>query len=142
MSDEPLTAAAWEQWAREANEALAELSAKGARWWDFSCSHRRFQLVVGDPVGSNVAIMLFWANHLAGPTQWENQAIRVRYQFTHTVPLLGLSWILEDERVGFRAEAPNFMWAKDVDVCDQEHWQLWRPDRPTASKPHHHLGSD
>lgn len=122
-----LTEADWEHWERDANLALAEFSSEEGRWWGFTCSHHRFQLVVGDPAGRNIAIMLFWTKRLSGPIRWDRQEIRVHHQFERTAKSLDILWTLEDSNVGFRAEASNFLWARDVDACDEHSWKLWRP---------------
>jgi hypothetical protein len=49
----------WFSWIGEANDALASLADVDARWWGFGPPCNCFQLLVGDAVGKNLAIMLF-----------------------------------------------------------------------------------
>jgi len=83
--------------------------------------------VVGDPVGTNVAIMLSRTVYLAGPTMWQNQLIRVSRLPVPAGESAGPGWLLQDMSVGFRAESDSLFWAKNVEVCDPQKWLLWRP---------------
>lgn len=121
-----LTEHDWQRWADEANEVLAAFSQDGARWWGFGPPCQTFQLVVGDPVGSNVAIMLIGTRYVAGPTMWKNQVLRVQRLSSFSDPN-EVSWIVHDSAVAFRAEASLFMWAKNVEVCNPQKWLPWRP---------------
>ncbi len=119
---------AWIDWVAEANEALASLADAGARWWGFGPPCQCFQLVVGDPAGENLAIVLFYCRFLAGPTSWQPQAIQIA-----AIPMIRhdpSSWrfVLEDARAGFRAESGTFHWARNVNVVDTAAWGIWRPD--------------
>ncbi|HSG72150.1 MAG TPA: hypothetical protein VLA12_17170 [Planctomycetaceae bacterium] len=129
------TEADWRRWAEEANSALAALAGYDARWWSFGPPCHTFQLVVGDPVGVNVAIMLVGTKCVAGPTMWRDQIVRVSCLPTSADGRAVLTWHVTEPSVGFRAEAQNLMWAKNVDVCDPRKWLLWRPpvyDRPDS----------
>ncbi len=114
---------AWDAWLADANAAFAARPRWGARWWGFGVSHGTFQLVVGDPVGRNLAVMLFWSRELSGPTSWERQRLRVARGPAGG----GGRFVVEDPAVGFRAAAESFHWARDVECLDPRKWLLWRP---------------
>lgn len=117
----------WTAWVAEANDSLAGLSRLGARWWRYGPPCSGFQLVVGDPAGSNMAIMLFYCRYLAGPTAWQPQSIRITLRSRPDDGREGISFVLEDLPAGFRAESDTLHWARDVDVMDEGQWRLWTP---------------
>src|SRR4051794_4464556 len=92
---------------RKANAALSQMHDKGARWWSFGVSHQNFEMVVGDPLGSdNVVLALSPCDYLCGPTNWSNQQLEVagrcidgayHWEFT-----------LQDMSAGFRATGGLF----------------------------------
>jgi hypothetical protein len=117
----------WTPWIAAANDALASRPDAGARWWGFGPPCCTFQLVVGDPVGDNVAIMLTWCDYLAGPTSWSRQSIRISLRPMSDDPS-EFEFLLEDARAGFRAEGRTLHWACRVDVVDPRAWLLrWPP---------------
>jgi HAD superfamily hydrolase (TIGR01509 family) len=117
----------WEQWIADANTALAECPELEARLWVYSVSHRTLQVVVGDPAGRNIAIMMFWCDWLSGPTFWSPQSLRATCFPQDSDSLHDWRFVLEDPVGGFRAEAQSFHWARDVDATDDYAWFMWRP---------------
>jgi hypothetical protein len=117
-------------WVGQANDALADLRNRRAVWWGYGSPCSCFRLVAGDPAGSNVAIMLFFSRYLAGPTSWEPQSLRIRIQRAPEDRTREVVFLLEDPGAGFRAEASNLHWARDVDVLNESQWRLWRPPAP------------
>jgi HAD superfamily hydrolase (TIGR01509 family) len=117
----------WDLWLAEVNRALAACPEAGARLWLYSTTHGTFQLVVGDPVGRNIAIMMFWCDWLSGPTSWSPQSLRATCFPRDPGPPHERRFVLEDPAGGFRAEAQSFHWARDVNVTDPYAWLIWRP---------------
>jgi hypothetical protein len=95
---------------RAANQALASMRDKGARWWTFWVSHTTFDMVIGEPLGKdNVALCLPGCAYLAGPVSWPNQQIEIA-----TSPR-GI--VIQDPSVGFRAEGGwAFRWRRNYDL--------------------------
>jgi hypothetical protein len=95
-----------------ANAALSSMRNKGARWWSFSVSHRTFDLVVGEPLGTdNVVLCLPACEYLAGPVRWPNQQIEV------LIAPGSKAIIIQDCSVGFRAEGAGlFLWRRNYDI--------------------------
>jgi hypothetical protein len=92
-----------------ANEALVSMRGHGARWWNFSVSHTKFNIVVGDPLGEdNVVLCLPGCGYLAGPVQWPNQQIEIVVVDDCTV--------IQDQSVGFRAEDGRLRWRRNYDL--------------------------
>jgi hypothetical protein len=95
------------------------------RWWGYGPPQSTFRLVVGDPVGTNFALMLVNCKSVSGPTAWRGQSLRITRG--NLVGLLNYEWTVEDQNAGFRAEATSLHWARNVEVADPQAWLLWRP---------------
>ncbi len=105
------------------------MAGHGARWWCFGPPTDTFQLVVGDPLGINVAIMTSGTKFIAGPTAWDHQAIRVRRTALLSDEPGAADWVVQDTTVGFRVDSDSLWWARNVDGCDPHMWHLWRPSQ-------------
>lgn len=113
-------------WVEEANRALRSCGDWGARWWHFGPPCNTFRMVVGDPVGSNIAIMLTNTGYLAGPTAWDQQQIEIQWNSNSSKNWQDWEFVLEDKRIGFRAISVTLHWAKNVQILDERSWLLWR----------------
>ncbi len=118
---------AWSRWIAEANETLAAYGDCEARWWSFGPPCNHFRLVIGEPTGKNVAIMLFHTKYLAGPTDWPHQRLKVSRDLNSSETWSDWRFHLEDAAAGFRAESATFCWSQDIDVMDEHKWLVWRP---------------
>jgi hypothetical protein len=117
----------------QANEALASLRDRGCRWWAYVVSHRTFELVVGEPHGSdNLVISLAACEYVGGPVGWPNQRLRVVW---HNDREADKPWVfvLEDESVGFRAVGGVFGWRRGYDLLAQGGLWFGRGAGPSAS---------
>ncbi|MDB5335080.1 MAG: hypothetical protein JWN70_699 [Planctomycetaceae bacterium] len=117
----------WSRWIAEANAVLAAYADCDARWWLFGPPYNTFQLVVGEPTGENVAIMLCRTKYIAGPTSWHNQKLKVSGDSNFSGYQMNRTFCLEDAAAGFRAESATFHWAKNVKVMDHYKWCVWLP---------------
>lgn len=104
-----MTEAEIAEYVRAANEALATMRDKGARWWSFSVSHTTFDMVIGEPLGEdNVALCLAGCDFLSGPVKWPNQQIEIA--------MSSRGIVIQDPSVGFRAEGAHFRWRRNYDL--------------------------
>lgn len=103
---------------KTANAALASIRPQaGARWWNYSVSHRTFNMVVGEPTGKrNVVLALVGCEHVTGPVDWLRARLRVKCQWTPERPHEVCKYILEDRSVGFCAVGEFLTWKQDFDV--------------------------
>lgn len=100
----------WDSYYGELNELLESMSDKGARWWNFSVSHRTFDLVVGDPFGEdNVCITMIACQRLCGPAIWAQQRLRVKPRTN------AREVVLEDSAAGFSGEG-HLRWRRNFDI--------------------------
>ena len=114
---------------RAANDALQELTGRGCQWWLYSVSHRTFELVVGDAMGVNNAVLSFQAcEHIAGPVSWPNQQLRVRFE-NEQDGQRGWTFELEDASVGFKVAAKVFSWKRNYDLLDRHSLYMPRASR-------------
>ena len=100
-----------------ANEVLASMRDKDARWWRYSVSHRTFELVVGDPEGNgNIVLCLSVCDYIAGPVQWPSQRLQVILDHDRSLKTGSGVFVLQDEMVGFKVQAMTFLWQKDFNL--------------------------
>lgn len=105
---------------KAANEVLAGMWDKGGRWWEYTVSHRTFELVVGDAQGKdNLVLSLAACDYIAGPVIWPEQYIKVSWCFDKTRPLGSLEFTLQDSSVGFKAVGGVFAWRKNYDLLNE-----------------------
>lgn len=102
---------------RRANENLASLRNRGARWWFYSVSHQTFDMVVGDPLArdENLVICCPSTDRLCGPTNWPSQQLRVEWTCDRDSESIW-SYRLIDEAAGFLLESQMFLWRRDYDI--------------------------
>ena len=103
---------------RAANKALAALSDSGYRWWNYSVSHRVFDLVVGDPTAQqgNVVISLAACEHISGSVDWlEPHQLEVIFHCDRT-KRDAWEFVVQSKAAGFRAVAGVFEWRKNFDL--------------------------
>ncbi len=105
------------EYVRAANEALAAMPEGGGRWWNYSVSHRSFELVVGNPLGKgNIVLLLTACDFISGPVSWPRQQLVVLWDCDRQRPHNTWEFVLQDESVGFRAVAGTFGWQRDYDL--------------------------
>lgn len=117
----------WKAWVGDANSVLSTCRGSVARWWSFGPPCSTFQIVIGDPVRSDLAIMLTWLDYLSGPTSWPQRDFRIELDSHGSDDWMKWEYTLLDEAVGFRAIGKTFHWAPNVDVVQTDAWRLWRP---------------
>ncbi len=101
-----------EEYVQAANAALASMRGKEARWWNFSVSHTTFDMVIGEPTGTdNIVLCLPACKYLTGPVGWLDQQIEV------VIAPGSRSIVIQDPSVGFRAEGAGlFLWRRNYDI--------------------------
>jgi hypothetical protein len=95
------------------NAALATAPALGASWWSYTVSHSTFELLVGDPAGTdNLVIALAACEYLAGPISWPIQHLVVSFR------ALPERWEFEvnDRAAGFRSLSSLLTWRRKYDL--------------------------
>ena len=109
-----------EDYVQQVNAALRLLPHAGARWWNYCVSHRTFEIVVGEPFGSNIFLRMAACEFVMGPVQWKNQRLTIIW--TNAPPEGERLWhfILVDDSAGFRAEAGCFSWFRDANLIDKD----------------------
>src|SRR5687768_9569798 len=101
-----------------ANEALVELAAHGCQWWLYRVSHQNFEVLVGDAMGKNNAVLSLAAcDHISGPVGWPKQQLKVSYREDETGR--GTIYELVDAAAGFSAVGRIFMWKRNYDLLDR-----------------------
>lgn len=102
----------------EANKTLESFSESEARWWNYSVSHRTFEIVVGDPMGNgNIVLCLTDCKNIAGPVRWHNQRLRVIWESRPPDEERSWKFTALDDSVGFRTEAGCFAWQRDFEIA-------------------------
>lgn len=100
-----------------ANDALNSLREWGCRWWNYTVSHRTFEMVVGDPLAreSNLVLCLAACDQISGPVSWTKQQLRVIWDNDRERDK-PWAFTLEDDSVKFRAVGGVFSWRRDYDL--------------------------
>ena len=107
---------------KAANEALASMRDEGGRWWIYLVSHATFELVVGKPLGDdNVVLSLQGCDHIAGPTEWQEQKLEVIWE-----PSRPREFVIQDRSVGFKAVGKGFAWKRNFDLLAERSLYLGR----------------
>src|SRR5690349_5185045 len=101
------------------NDALSKLRGEGGRWWDYTVSHRTFELVVGDPAGKdNIVLSLAACQSIAGPVSWPNQCLEVIWRIDKKDQRALWEFTLQDLSVNFKAIGNVFAWRSNYDLLN------------------------
>jgi hypothetical protein len=104
---------------------LASVRGRKARWWGYSVTHSMFLLLVGDNSdANNIAVCLIGCEFLSGPTSWPYQTLSARVIGASSADTCG-HVAINDEAVGFRAEARSMCWGQGVDPLTDPGWFSW-----------------